>query len=122
MRMELLQTDGKRRFIDIPEDYFKDFKLKLTVDPTGEKKNRSTALQSLDNIFVKVASNPAILQNPDMVKTLNQMLEIAGLDYMYFKTVQPVTEPTGSNVPQGKSVQSSLQKQTETALPAAQTA
>jgi hypothetical protein len=69
-----------------------------------------------------VASNPAILQNPDLVKTLNQMLELAGLDYMYFKTIQPVTEPTGKNVPQGQSVQSSLQKQTETALPEAQVA
>lgn len=122
MRKELLQVDGKRRYIDIPEDYFKDFKLKLTVDPTGEKKNKSTALQSLDNIFVKVASNPVILQNPDLVKTLNQMLELAGLDYMYFKSIPPVQPMESGSTPKGQPVQSSLQKQTETALPQAQIA
>lgn len=116
---QTLQKDGKRRYIDVPKDYFKDFEAKITIDPTGEKKNKQTALQSLDNIFVKIASNPTILQNPDLVKTLNQMLEISGLNYIHFKPIAPMPVEAKS-VPQSKQGQGAVQKQTEAVLPEAQ--
>lgn len=116
---QTLQKDGKRRYIDVPKDYFKDFEAKITIDPTGEKKNKQTALQSLDNVFVKIASNPTILQNPDLVKTLNQMLEISGLNYINFKPVAPMPVES-KNVPQSTQGQGAVQKQTEAVLPEAQ--
>lgn len=116
---QTLQKDGKRRYINIPKDYWKDFESKVTIDPTGEKKNKQTALQSLDNVFVKIASNPTILQNPDLVKTLNQMLEMSGLDYIFFKPVAP-TPVEAKSVPQSRQGQGAVQKQTESVLPEAQ--
>ena len=116
---QTLQKDGKRRYIEVPKDYFKDFEAKVTIDPTGEKKNKQTALQSLDNVFVKIASNPTILQNPDLVKTLNQMLEISGLNYINFKPVAPMPVES-KNVPQSTQGQGAVQKQTEAVLPEAQ--
>lgn len=118
-QLQLLQKDGKRRYIDIPKDYFKDFESKITIDPTGEKKNKQTALQSLDNIFVKIASNPTILQNPDLVKTLNQMLEISGLNYIFFKPIAP-TPVESKSVPQTRQGEGAVQRQTESVLPEAQ--
>lgn len=118
-QLQFLQKDGKRRYIDIPKDYFKDFESKITIDPTGEKKNKQTALQSLDNIFVKIASNPTILQNPDLVKTLNQMLEMSGLNYIFFKPIAPMPVESKS-VPQTRQGEGAVQRQTESVLPEAQ--
>lgn len=118
-QLQFLQKDGKRRYIDIPKDYWKDFEAKVTIDPTGEKKNKQTALQSLDNIFVKIASNPTILQNPDLVKTLNQMLEMSGLNYIHFKPIAPMPVEAKS-VPQSRQGEGAVQRQTEAVLPEAQ--
>lgn len=118
-RLQFLEQDGKRRYLDIPKDYFKDYQAKLTIDPTGEKKNKQTALQSLDNILAKIGSNPAILQDSNAVKLLNAMLEKVGLDFIFFKPTMPVQTVTAKTVPVNKA-QPALERQTETALPEAQ--
>lgn len=118
-RRQFIEQDGKRRYLQIPKDYFKDYEAKLTIDPTGEKRNKQTALQSLDNILAKIGSNPAILQDPNAVKLLNAMLEKVGLDYIFFKPTLPTPTVTAKSVPTSKA-QSALERQTEMALPEAQ--
>lgn len=80
-----IKKDGKRRYIKIPEDFFKDIECKVTVLTTGEQKNKAVILQSLSEItkFVTSTFNPTTgefgaLADPTLSKIFNEMLEIAG--------------------------------------------
>lgn len=75
---------GKKRYLEVPKDYFKDVKAKLTVNVTGEQKNKAVILQSLSAIMQNVVQsyNPqtgtfGVLEDPTLSKIFNQMLEMA---------------------------------------------
>ena len=74
---KLAQT-GSHRYLDIPDDFFKDIKVKVDIVTTGEQQNKQATLESLSNIFSTVASNPAILQDPVLSDIFYSMVEIAG--------------------------------------------
>jgi len=113
---DFLQTDGKRRYIDIPKNYFKDFETKITIDLTGETRNKQATLQSLDNILAKFSSNPTLLQDPNLMGILNQMLEISGINFI----PKPIVSPIQPKAMKGEQQQGQLQNQTEAVLPEAQ--
>lgn len=113
---DMLAIDGTRRYLDIPEGYFKDFEAKITIDPTGESKNKQEQLTSLWNILTQ-ASNPTIRQDPEMLKILSQILEIAGIKF-YPKPLAIQAQPTPSK--QVKNPQTALESQTKSLLPEAQ--
>ena len=80
-----IKKNGKKRYIEVPKDYFKDVQAKLTVNVTGEQKNKSAILQSLSSIMASVVQsyNPntggfGVLEDPTLSKIFNQMLEMAG--------------------------------------------
>lgn len=80
-----IQKSGKKRFIEVPDDYFKDIECKVTVITTGEQKNKAVILQSLSEIMRTVVStfNPTTgefgaLKDPTLSKIFNQMLELSG--------------------------------------------
>jgi len=80
-----IKKQGKKRYIEIPEDYFKDIEYKITVLTTGEQKNKAVILQSLSEIskFVTSTFNPTTgefgaLKDPTLSKLFNEMLELAG--------------------------------------------
>ena len=115
---QLLKEDGKRRYIDIPKGYFSDFEDKLTVDITGETRNKQTTLQTLDNILAKISANPMLLQDPNLANLLNEILEVSGINFI---PIIPQTQPVQTekaNIPENK--ESALTKQTESVLPASQ--
>lgn len=115
---ELIQEDGKRRYIDIPKGYFSDFENKLTVDMTGETRNKQTTLQTLDNVLAKISANPMLLQDPNMANLLNEILEVSGINFIpIIPQAQPV-QPEKANIPENK--ESALTKQTDSVLPASQ--
>jgi hypothetical protein len=112
---DFLAQTGSRRFIDIPSKYFDDLLNNLTVDITGESRNKAATLQSIDNILAKVAQNPVILQDPNLSKLFNQAVELSGIDFIPSQPqtqskIQPTSIPT----------QPAVQKQTEAVLPEAQ--
>lgn len=85
MWKEHIKKSGKKRYIEVPKDYFKGVAAKLTVNVTGEQKNKSAILQSLSSIMASVVQsfNPqtgsfGVLEDPTLSKIFNQMLEMAG--------------------------------------------
>lgn len=52
---ELVGKTGQRRFLDVPEGYYKDMKTKLTINVTGESKNKQASLESLNSIFTTIS-------------------------------------------------------------------
>lgn len=80
-----IKKSGKKRYIEIPTDYFKDIEYKITVLTTGEQKNKAVILQSLSEIakFVISTFNPTTgefgaLTDKTLSKLFNEMLELAG--------------------------------------------
>lgn len=80
-----LNKNGKKREIEIPEGFL-DVKGKLTANITGELKNKSAILQSLDSIFKTVVStyNPqtgqySALQDKTLNQIFNQIVEMSGI-------------------------------------------
>lgn len=51
----------------------------MTVDVTGEAIDKSVALESLNNILITVAQNPAVLTDPNLSKLFNKAVELAGV-------------------------------------------
>ena len=97
---------GKKRFIEIPDDYFNDIECKVTVITTGEQKNKAVILQSLSELMktVMASFNPAtgefgVLKDPTLSKIFNEILEMTGAG------ISPVSLGKGAmptkQVPQG---------------------
>lgn len=84
-KLQELRQLGRKRYIDIPDDYFKDVKAKITVVTTGEQKNKAAILTSLSSLLQTVASsyNPqtgqfAILENPVLRRIFGNIVETTG--------------------------------------------
>lgn len=83
--MNQLKKSGKKRYIDLPKDYFKDIECKVTVITTGEQKNKAVILQSLSTIMQTVIQsfNPqtgtfGVLENPTLNAIFNEIVELSG--------------------------------------------
>ena len=70
---------GSMRSLKIPKGYFKNVKYKVTIDITGEKKNKAVILESLNNILLTIAKNPSILENPMTLNLFTEIMETAGI-------------------------------------------
>jgi hypothetical protein len=71
------QTKGKR-FIEIPKNFYKDLEAKVTINVTGEQRNKAATLESLTNILMTVSGNPALTQDPVLSQVLMKILELSG--------------------------------------------
>jgi hypothetical protein len=71
------QTKGKR-FITVPKDYYKDVEAKVTINVTGEQKNKAATLETLNSLLITMASNPNLTQDPVMIQILNKIIEVSG--------------------------------------------
>jgi hypothetical protein len=76
---------GKKRFIEVPDNYFDDIECKVTVLTTGEQKNKGVILESLKGLMATYVQslNPAtgkyeIAENPVLAKLFNEAVELAG--------------------------------------------
>lgn len=71
------QTKGSR-FIDIPKNFYKNLEAKVTINVTGEQRNKAATLESLNNMLTILATNPALTQDPIMSQILTKILELSG--------------------------------------------
>jgi len=71
------ETKGKR-FIQIPKDFYKDLKAKVTVNVTGEQRNKAVTLESLNNLLITYASNPNLSTDPVASQLLAKIVELSG--------------------------------------------
>jgi len=94
-----LKKFSNKREVKIPEGFL-DIEGKITANITGELKNKSVMLQSLDNILKTVISsfNPAtgqygVLTDPTLSKVFGQIVEMVGIP---FATIRGIPSPVQS--------------------------
>lgn len=75
---EFIQQTKNTRFLQVPKDYYKKFKAKITVNVTGEQQNKATVLESLINIMTVYAKNPTIAQDPVLMQIFLRIVELSG--------------------------------------------
>ncbi|MCR4285448.1 MAG: hypothetical protein NUW00_00980, partial [Candidatus Kaiserbacteria bacterium] len=77
----LSQKNGKRRFLDVPDNYYKDMKSKLSINITGEQKNKQAIMESLTNILQQMIPMVQMgIATPEDVKLiLNRITEVSGV-------------------------------------------
>jgi len=67
---------GDRRFLDIPSDFFKDFRPKISISFTNESRNKQVVFESLSNIL-NAAQNPAVMQDPALSQIFFKLVELS---------------------------------------------
>ena len=83
--VDIARETDSTRFLEVPKDYFKDFKFKVSVITTNEQRNKAATLESLSNILGQVANtfDPntgtfAMLENPALASIFSQAVELSG--------------------------------------------
>ena len=71
------QTKG-RRFIQIPKNFYKNLEAKVTINVTGEQRNKAATLESLNNILITYASNPNLANDPVASQIITKIIELSG--------------------------------------------
>jgi len=70
---------GDSKFVKVVKDYFKDFDKDLDIDITGEKHDSAQQVETLNNLLMLIAQNPAVIQDPTLAPILDQILELTGI-------------------------------------------
>ena len=83
MRQEFAKG-GRKRFIEILKDEFKDDELEIRTNIAGKQRNAAQITDKLVNLMRQVLAAPQILQDPYMGKLLNEILENSGLSPIMF--------------------------------------
>lgn len=78
MADEFIKATKGQRFIKIPKDFYKNLKAKITVNITGEQRNKAATLESLNNILITYASNPNLANDPVASQLLAKIIELSG--------------------------------------------
>jgi len=63
------------RFLDVPKDYFKNVKAKITINISGATKDKQHVLESLKAIMEVYAKNPGLSSNPVLTKLFMEIVE-----------------------------------------------
>jgi len=74
--------EGKTRKVTITNGYFtleKMRNLRIYLDVTDERKNFGAEKETMTNLLQIIASNPAVLQNPDSRALVGRLMEASGL-------------------------------------------
>lgn len=96
------------------KDVFKDLEWEVEVEVTGEETDKAATLETLSSVLQTVASNPAMLADPNAKMLFNKILENTGIVSsieMRTAQAQPMpsqTQPVVSPVSQGGQVETGL--------------
>ncbi len=75
---EKLNVTGSRREQEFKKGLFDDYEWETEFEITNESINKDAVLTTLSTVFTTIASNPAILQDPNARMVFNQILEETG--------------------------------------------
>lgn len=78
---------GKKRFIKLLKDEFKDIPLDVDFNIAGKQKNLFDIVNKLNAIFRTVFTNPQVLQQPGMSELFNEILEDSGFSPINFSSL-----------------------------------
>jgi len=73
----LNKTD--QRYIKIPKGFYDNIKYKVDIVITGEQRDLSAKIATLQTVLTIIGSNPTILQDPRTRKVFNKILDYAGV-------------------------------------------
>lgn len=104
---------GTKRYLEMPDNYFDGIEAKVTVDPTGEMKNKQAMLQSLSTIMGDVVKsyNPqtgtfGVFEDPRLSRLFGTIVELSGVG------ISPASLGIGAkNVANTAAVPSPMQQQ-----------
>lgn len=95
---------GNKREIEIPEKFL-DIEGRITANITGELKNKSAILQSLDGILKTIVStfNPntgtySALEDPTLSKIFGTIVEMSGIPLSFGQLRSNITKPTATDM------------------------
>lgn len=74
-----LQGTKDIRYLDIPDNYYKNFKYTITINITGEQRNKAVTLETLNSILTVVAQNPNVLRDPALSQIFGKIVEYSGV-------------------------------------------
>lgn len=83
-----LSKTGNRRYMDVPEGYYKNLNAKVRVSITNEQRNKGVYLESLSSILQTIANMPQVLQMPQGKAIFNQIMEISGISPVTIEAAQ----------------------------------
>lgn len=75
---QFIKQTKSKRFIEIPKDFYKDLEAKVTINITGEQRNKAATLESLNNILITYAQNPALATDPVASQIITRIIELSG--------------------------------------------
>jgi len=75
---EFIKQTKSQRFINIPTDFYKNLKAKVTINITGEQRNKAAVLESLNNLYQLYSSNPEAANDPIGQIFILKILELSG--------------------------------------------
>lgn len=103
-----VQQTKTQRFLKLPKNYYKGFKAKITVNVTGEQRNKAAVLESLINIMTVYEKNPAIAQDPVLMQIFLKIVELSGAG------ISPVTLMGAITEQAQKATEQAVEPETET--------
>jgi len=75
---ELIKRTKAERFLEIPENYYKDIESKVTVTAGNESRNKAAVLESITNIMALYAKNPQLATDPVLSQLFMRAVELSG--------------------------------------------
>lgn len=115
---EFIKQTKSQRFIEIPKDFYKNLKAKVTVNITGEQRNKAATLESLNNILVTYASNPALSTDPVASQLLTKIIELSGAGISPVSIVGAMNEKSKKDA---ETMEQNAMMQTQTPVPSPMT-
>lgn len=104
IRNEFMQDNKK--FLKLLKEDIKDMPVTVKINIAGKQKYMPQMTDKLTNVFRQIAAAPQILDDPYMMKLLNEILEASGLDPINYHRGQQPTQP--QQVQQPAQIQQSL--------------
>jgi len=76
--LSMIKKTQSTRFIQILKDQYKDLKPKVTVNITGEQRNKAATLETLNNIITLLTANPNATKDPFLMQLTTRIIELSG--------------------------------------------
>lgn len=74
----LVQRTKSSRFLQLPKNYYKKVKAKITFNITGEQQDKHAVADVLSNIMKMYVSNPQIIMDPVLTEIFLKIVEVSG--------------------------------------------
>ena len=118
---EFIKITKGQRFIEIPENFYKNLKAKVTVNITGEQRNKAATLETIANFYQLYMANPAAATDPIAQQLLMKGLELSGAGISPITIVGAINEKTKKDqetIEQQSQIQPQVPQKPKTSLTA----